>query len=234
MNGKASRAAGPQCAVWAASLVMAMGLSGCYWDEEKSAGDSSSDTGNPPPGSEPPANRAPTISGTPVTTAKVSLAYSFQPNASDPDGDRLTFEVRSKPNWATFDPATGRLSGIPPEGSSGTFTGVEILVSDGKATSSLPAFSIQVLEPVVASVELAWTPPTTNEDGSPLTDLSGYVIRYGRSAGSLDQRITLNNAGLSAYVIPDLVEGTWYFSLSSVNSNGVESQPTGYVSKTIG
>ena len=234
MNGKATKAAGRQYAAWAATLAMVLGLSGCYWDEEKAADDTSSGPGSQPPPSTPPANRAPTISGTPVTTAKVSLAYAFQPTARDPDGDRLTFEVRSKPNWATFDPATGRLSGTPPEGSSGTFTGVQIVVSDGKATSSLPAFSIQVLEPVVASVELAWTPPTANEDGSPLTDLSGYVIRFGRSAGSLDQRIAINNAGLSAYVIADLVEGTWYFSLSSVNSSGAESLPTGYVSKTIG
>jgi hypothetical protein len=36
------------------------------------------------------------------------------------------------------------------------------------------------------------------------------------------------------YVVENLMEGTWYFSLSSLNSAGVESRPTGYVSKTIG
>ncbi len=40
------------------------------------------------------ANRAPTISGTPATTAKVGTAYSFQPSASDPDGNTLGLHDR--------------------------------------------------------------------------------------------------------------------------------------------
>ena len=35
-------------------------------------------------------------------------------------------------------------------------------------------------------------------------------------------------------VIDNLIEGTWFFTLSSVNASGVESRPTGAVSKIIG
>src|SRR6476659_4951985 len=53
-------------------------------------------------------NHAPTLSGTPGTSAKVGFAYSYQPVASDADGDRLTFSIANKPSWATFDANTGR------------------------------------------------------------------------------------------------------------------------------
>jgi hypothetical protein len=242
MNGKVLGITGSKLAALAMAITLGAGLAGCKSDDEKQAaaettGGSTSTTPPPttsPPPSTSPTNRAPTISGTPVTTAKVSLPYSFQPTASDPDGDKLTFEVRSKPSWATFDSATGRLAGTPPEGSAGTFTGVQIIASDGKTSAAMDPFSISVVPPAVGSAELAWQPPTTNEDGSPLTDLSGYVIRYGKAAGTLDKSIKITNPGTTMYVVENLMEGTWYFSLSSLNSAGVESRPTGYVSKTIG
>jgi len=242
MNGKAMGSTGTvgKLAAIAMALVISVGVAGCKTDSKKTdapaSGGTSSGGGTvtPTPTPTTTTNKAPTISGTPLTTAKTSLPYSFQPTASDPDGDKLTFEVLGKPSWATFDPNTGRLEGTPPDGSIGTFTGVQIKVSDGKDTTAMPAFSINVLAPVVGSAELAWQPPTANEDGSPLTDLSGYVIRYGKDAGALNQSVRIGNAGITAAVVENLIEGTWYFSLSSVNAAGVESRPTGYVSKTIG
>jgi len=212
--------------------VLLFGLSGCFEDEPLVTDDTAGDTGGtpPPPGA---TNRSPSISGSPTTTAKTSVAYSFQPVASDPDGDALAFEVRGKPDWATFDSGTGRLSGTPADGDTGTYANIQILVSDGKVQASLPTFTITVSAPVVGAATLSWQPPSLNEDGTPLTDLSGYVVRYGRNPSVLDQRINLANPGLTTVVVENLVEGTWYFTLASVNSSGVESRSTGYVSKTI-
>jgi hypothetical protein len=224
-------------AMLAVIAVATLGLSGCKLDSDKSGFPlmrdlgASGGTGTPPSGTG--ANRAPTITGAPVTTAKISLPYSFQPVARDADGDRLTFQIQGKPSWATFNSSTGRLEGTPSEGSNGTFTGIQITVSDGEWSTALAPFSISVLEPVVGSAELAWQPPTENEDGTPLADLAGYVIRYGKTAGALDQSVQITNPGTTMYLVENLIEGTWYFSLSSVNASGVESRPTGYVSKTI-
>ena len=173
------------------------------------------------------------ITGSKLATLALAIVLGTNLAGCKSDGDKLTFEIKSKPSWANFDPDTGLLAGTPPEGSTGTFTGVQIIVSDGKTTTAMNPFSIDVVMPAIGSAELAWQPPTTNEDGSPLTDLSGYVIRYGKTAGALDQSIRINNAGATMYVVDNLIEGTWYFSLSSVNAAGVESRPTGYVSKTI-
>ena len=59
------------------------------------------------------ANRPPTISGTPPTSVISGTAYSFQPTASDPDGNPLTFSITNRPSWATFSATTGRLQGTP-------------------------------------------------------------------------------------------------------------------------
>jgi hypothetical protein len=226
----------------AIAVIAGSTLSACRSDDKtdrepasgnpNGGGSGSTPTPTPPPA--PGVNRAPTIRGTPVTTAKVGVPYVFQPAASDPDGDRLTFEIRSKPDWARFSAATGRLEGTPAEGSAGTFTGVQIVVSDGKTSASLDPFNIAVVEPATGSAELVWEAPSLNVDGSPLTDLAGYVIRYGRSASTLDRSVRIDNAGTTRYLIENLSEGTWYFSLSSLNSSGAESRPTGFVTTRIG
>jgi hypothetical protein len=110
---------------------------------------------------------------------------------------------------------------------------VQIIVSDGKASASMD-LSINVIAPTVGSATLEWKQPAVYADGTPLYNLAGYVIRYGRNAGALDQSIKIPNPGTTMYVVEQLDEGTWYFSLSAVNGAGVESRPTGYVSATIG
>ena len=90
------------------------------------------------------ANRAPTISGTPRDFRRVGVAYSFQPTASDPDGNALTYSITNPPSWATFSTSTGRLQGTPTSSHVGTFSNIVVRVSDGQATASLPAFSIVV------------------------------------------------------------------------------------------
>ena len=72
-----------------------------------------------------------------------------------------------------------------------------ISVSDGTASASLPAFSLAVLQVATGTATVSWTPPTTNTDGSALTDLAGYRVAYGRAATELDQSAAVDNAGLT-------------------------------------
>src|SRR5437867_209854 len=82
-------------------------------------------------------------------------------------------------------------------------------------------------------LDAAWTAPTTNTDGSPLTDLSGYLLYYGTaaspcpgsafvqiasptSAPSTNQTVSTRLTGLTA--------GTLYFvSVSAVDTSGTQS-----------
>ena len=80
---------------------------------------------------------------------------------------------------------------------------------------------------------LSWIPPTENTDGSSLTDLAGYKIRYGTSSGSYSHIITINNPGITSYLVENLASADWYFVVTSFNSTGKESNYSGEVSKTV-
>lgn len=223
----------------AAACLVSLLLAGCLGDDKSGqrqpAAPTTSVTQPPtaPPPPAPPPNSAPSISGTPTTSAKVNVAYSFQPATSDSDGDKLTFTIANKPAWATFDTSNGRLGGTPSSSSTGVFADIRISVTDGKTTSSLPTFAITVAGDALGSATLKWQPPTSNTDGSPLTNLAGYVIRYGTSPAILSTEVKIANPGLTTYMVSELTPATWYFQVSAYNTSGVESAPSAIASKTI-
>ncbi|MGB7739578.1 MAG: Ig domain-containing protein, partial [Steroidobacteraceae bacterium] len=153
-------------------------------------------------------------------------------------GDVLVFEVGQKPSWATFNPATGELSGTPPAGAGGTYTDITILVSDGALKTALPSFTIKVTESSAtgstSSASLSWSAPTQNEDGSPLTDLAGYRVHYGTSASNLSKRVDIRDPATTSTVVQNLAQGTWHFAISAYTHTGAESSRSNVVSKVIG
>jgi hypothetical protein len=179
------------------------------------------------------ANSAPTIQGSPGGSIVAGQAYSFQPTAADADGDTLTFTVSNLPSWATFNQTTGRISGTPAAADVATYSDIRITVSDGQASASTAMFSITVTSVGNASVTLSWTPPTQNEDGTALTDLAGYEVRYGQDEDDLNQAVQLSNASLNRYVVENLATGTWFFAVRAVNSAGVSSALSNVATKTI-
>jgi hypothetical protein len=159
--------------------------------------------------------------------------YDFQPTATDPDGDDLTFSIENRPTWAAFDAATGRLHGRPTTADIGTYPGIVISVSDGSASDSLGSFAISVNPLALGSVTLSWTPPTTNADGTTVTGLAGYRIYYGTSSEDLDAIVVIDNVGTVRWVIDNLSPATWYFAMTAFNDSGLESARTAIGSKTI-
>ena len=168
-------------------------------------------------------NSPPVLQGNPLNSVKVAESYAFQPNASDPDGDALSFSIQNKPRWAQFQANTGRISGMPMLGDEGLYDNISILASDGTASTSLD-FSINVTSMGSASVTLSWTPPTENEDGSLLTDLTGYYIYFGDTENDYPFMVHIDNPGISTYVVENLSPKTYYFVATSYNSRGAESQ----------
>jgi len=80
---------------------------------------------------------------------------------------------------------------------------------------------------------LFWEAPTSNTNGSPLTDLAGYRIYYGSNPRELVQTVQISSTGLQTYVIDDLAPGTWYFAVMAIARNGAESTLSNIVVKTI-
>jgi hypothetical protein len=180
-------------------------------------------------------NRAPTISGTPLTSVSVGQAYAFQAKGYDADGNTLTYSITGKPAWASFNTATGLLYGTPGATTVGTYSNILIKVSDGKVTASLPVFSITVKQATTttASVHLSWQPPTTNTDGTALTDLAGYRVYYGTSPTTRTKIANVASPGVASHLIENLGTGTWYFTVTAYNTSGLESEDSPMASKTV-
>jgi len=213
--------------------LCAAALSGCGGGDEGStpaAGTAQPPAPSPPPGS---SNHAPTISGTPTASVNAAAPYTFTPSAADADGDTLAFTIQNKPAWAAFNTTNGRLSGTPAAADVGTYSNISIAVSDGKTSTALTAFAIAVTTVANGRATLSWTAPTQNTDGSTLSNLSGYRIRYGTSASALTQTIVIDNASVTTYVVENLSPATWYFAVTAVTSQGAESSNSNVANKQI-
>ena len=107
------------------------------------------------------------------------------------------------------------------------------LTCNGSGGEVIKTVNVTVTQISNGTALLSWTPPTQNTDGSSLTDLAGYKIRYGTSPGNYSDTITLNNLGLSSYLVENLTSADWYFVMTSFNSSDIESSYSIEVSKTI-
>lgn len=105
------------------------------------------------------ANSAPVIYGTPKTSIPVNTKYKFTPTSSDKNGDILHFKILNRPDWATFSYGTGGLYGTPTK--AGTWSKIQIFVSDGHVTKSMPAFTIKVTSSGNTAPKISGTPSTT-------------------------------------------------------------------------
>lgn len=85
--------------------------------------------------------------------------------------------------------------------------------------------------PTSGATTLSWTPPTSNDDGTPLT-LTGYKIYWGLTEDHYPNSVTLDNPGLSRYVIEQLTPATWYFVATALSADG-ESSPSNVVRMQI-
>ncbi len=151
----------------------------------------------PPPGD----NTAPTISGVPPTSVIAGTSYDFTPTAEDADGDKLRFTITNRPSWATFNTATGELTGTPDSNQVGRYANIAISVSDGTVSVSLPVFTIRVAaanrRPTIGGVpatfvragERYWFKPSaTDADGDKLTfsiTNRPYWAAFDKSTGHL-------------------------------------------------
>ena len=109
-------------------------------------------------------NGPPVITSTPVTVASTRAPYTYDVEATDPEGDPLTFSLTEAPSGMTLDPATGLLTWTATDTDLGTHT-VTVIVEDGHGGSDRQTFDLAVpggnLPPTIVSAPV--TASTVNE-----------------------------------------------------------------------
>jgi hypothetical protein len=180
-------------------------------------------------------NSAPTITNAADGTALVGSTYTYQPAASDADGDALTFTAENLPPWASIDSKTGQITGTPAAGDVGAYESISIAVADAAHKAATQPFTITVTAEGGGTgvASLAWVQPVSKVDGSVLDDLAGYRIAYGRTAEDLDHSIFISDPAQTTYEFATLASGTWYFAVMAVNASGLEGPPTPTAAKSI-
>lgn len=193
--------------------LLLLGLVGC----NNGSLDNNTDTSAPPA----PATSAPT------------LTFSVNPTAVSA-GNFATLSWTS--SNASACSASGAWSGSKPVSgtqSSGALnaTSTYTLTCTGDGGTASRSVSVTVTAAATGSAILSWTAPTMNEDGSALT-LSGFNIYQGASSGNLQALATVDAVTL-AYTVNNLTSGIYYFAVTAVDVNGVESAYSNIESKTI-
>jgi hypothetical protein len=117
---------------------------------------------------------------------------------------------------------------------SGGWTGAK--AAQGTQTVTVSATTTYTLDCTggTAPAVVSWTPPTTNTDGSTLTDLASYKLYNAATMGAVGNATPVTiPAPASTYTVAGLPAGTRYFGIKAVNAAGVESDMSGLASKLI-
>jgi hypothetical protein len=189
-----------------------------------------------------------TISGWAPRAAVVSKPYAFTPTTTDTPGKTLVFSITNKPSWASFNTATGELSGTPAAALKGTTTAsVAITVSDGSSKATLGPFNLLVETQDTSPPTLTGTPASSVTVGSTYTftpvakDPAGNGLWFGITnkpvwatfnlvTGQLSGKPTSSEVGTYNGISIDVTDGqrgasTAPFSISV--TSGSTSSPTG-------
>ena len=80
-----------------------------------------------------------------------------------------------------------------------------------------------------ADVTVAWDPPTENQDGTPLTDLAGYKIYYGKTSFA-EGVVNVADPAATSATITGLESGARYaFVATAYDTDGNESEHSNQV-----
>ncbi|WP_193907415.1 autotransporter-associated beta strand repeat-containing protein [Cellvibrio polysaccharolyticus] len=194
-------------------------------------------------------NDTPIISGNPPVSVNQDAAYSFTPGVTDVDSVVFVFSIINQPSWATFDPATGTLSGTPGNADVGTTTGIIIAVSDGTTSTSLPAFNLTVANvndaPVISGTPLtsvnqdvlySFTPTASDIDvGDVLTfsiNKTPSWAAFDPATGTLTGTPVKADVGVTTSIVISVSDGTLSASLPAFNLEVVNVNEAPVISGT--
>jgi|GEM_PF-2225681 len=99
----------------------------------------------------PPTNRAPVCpvftQQYPTYTVSVGSQFTFDIDATDPDGDSITYSLTESPSGMSINASTGLITWTPSSGQAGNTYDVTVRARDSRSASCSAAFTIRVRVP---------------------------------------------------------------------------------------
>lgn len=84
------------------------------------------------------------------------------------------------------------------------------------------------------SATLIWDLPTQNTDDTTLDNLARFIIYYGPASGTFAYQVNVEDPVATTYIVENLRVGISYrFTITAVNTSGVESDYSNIVTRTI-
>jgi hypothetical protein len=145
--------------------------------------------------------------------------------------DSTTQDLTAASTWSSSNTGVASVSnaagsyGLATAVAAGTTT-IKVISGGVSATAALTVTAI-----TTGSATLSWNAPTTNTDGTPLTDLAGYKVHMGTSSGNYATVVDIGN--VTTYSVSNLAPGTYYFVVTAYDSSSNESSFSNEASKTI-
>ena len=145
----------------------------------------------------PAVNNDPQITTTPPLVGRYFETFIYDVDATDPDGDALTYQLLDAPQGVTLDPVTGILRWLPEPQIFDTGT-IVIRVIDGRGGSDRQAFfptftlangtpEITSTPPAAIAVDVLYQYPVR------ATDPDGDVLLYSVDPGSQSRGVTIDS-----------------------------------------
>jgi hypothetical protein len=175
-----------------------------------------------------PENQPPVITSTAITSATVGEAYTYDVEATDPDGDALTHSLSiiygPPPTGMTINPITGLISWIP---ITTGYYNVTVEVSDGDL-SDTQSFTIVVTEPepinhppIISTLTAVPSSVDINQSSTITciaTDLDGDTLTYNwTNTGG-----TISGSGSAIIWTAPNAAGTYTITCTVSDGNGGE------------
>ncbi|MEC7378296.1 MAG: hypothetical protein VX421_11840, partial [Pseudomonadota bacterium] len=129
---------------------------------------------------------------------------------------------------------TDTTTGGGADSSTGTGTSTETGTGTNTGSGSGETATTEPAIPANAAL-LSWTAPLTRENGDSLAmgEIAGYEVVYGTSAENLDQSLAIGDASVDELLVDELAEGTWYFAIRTLDTDGNRSRLSEVVYKQI-
>ncbi len=110
----------------------------------------------------------------------------------------------------------------------------DVLVENEGGIVESVAASLSVIE-LPKSIQLSWDIPSQREDGQALElyEIDGYKIVYGTDELNLSSVLSVSGASETSVTVDELLSGTYYFAIATVDSDGVQGAYSETISVSI-